>query len=92
MIDMKAISLHTLATALALALAATLAGQVKARGELIKFPESYAQGVHYATVDRGHPARSGGLDSAGSTPRAWRLADPCHDAHRQAGTRGRYAR
>jgi hypothetical protein len=54
MIDMKAISLHTLATALALALAATLAGQVKAGGELIKFLESYTAGVLDATVDRGN--------------------------------------
>jgi Cytochrome P460 len=54
MIDMQAISLHTLATALALAAAATLAGQVKAGGELVKFPEKYAEGVHYATVDRGN--------------------------------------
>jgi hypothetical protein len=54
MIDMKAISLHTLATALALALAATLAGQVKAGGELIKFLESYTAGMLDATVDRGN--------------------------------------
>ena len=54
MIDMQAISLHTLATALALAVAATLAGQVKAGGALVKSPESYAQGVLYATVDRGN--------------------------------------
>jgi Cytochrome P460 len=54
MIDMRAISLHTLATALALAVAATLAGQVKAGGELVKFPENHAQGVLYATVDRGN--------------------------------------
>ena len=54
MIDMQAISLHTLATALALAVAATLAGRVKAGGELVNFPENYAEGVHYATVDRGN--------------------------------------
>jgi hypothetical protein len=54
MIDMKAISLHTLATALALAVAATLAGQARAGGELVKFPENYAEGMHYATVDRGN--------------------------------------
>jgi uncharacterized membrane protein len=54
MINMKAISFHTLATALALAVAATLAGQVKAGGELVNFPENYAEGVHYATVDRGN--------------------------------------
>jgi hypothetical protein len=35
MIDMQAISLHTLATALALAVVATLAGQVKAGGAIV---------------------------------------------------------
>ena len=47
---MKAVSIHTLAIALALAVAATLAGQARAAGELVKFPESYTQGVLYATV------------------------------------------
>lgn len=42
---MKVIWIHTLATALALAVAATLAGQVRAGGELVKFPERYAEGV-----------------------------------------------
>jgi hypothetical protein len=51
---MKAMSIHTLATALALAVAATLAAQVRAGGELVKFPERYAAGVLYATVDRGN--------------------------------------
>jgi Cytochrome P460 len=54
MINMKTISTHTLATALALAVAATLAGQVRAGSELVKFPESYTAGVLYATVDRGN--------------------------------------
>jgi uncharacterized membrane protein len=45
MINMKAISTHTLATALALAVATTLAGQVRAGSELVKFPESYTAGV-----------------------------------------------
>jgi cytochrome P460 len=54
MINMKPISLHTLATALALAVAATLAGQARAGRELVQFPENYAEGVHYATVDRGN--------------------------------------
>jgi hypothetical protein len=40
MITMQAMSTHTLATALALAVAAILAGQVRAGSELIKFPES----------------------------------------------------
>jgi hypothetical protein len=54
MINMKAMSNHTLTTALALAVAATLAGQVRAGSELIKFPESYTAGVLDATVDRGN--------------------------------------
>jgi hypothetical protein len=51
---MKAISIYTLATALALVVAATLAGQAKAGRELVKFPENYAEGVLYATVNRGN--------------------------------------
>jgi hypothetical protein len=51
---MKAISIYTLATALALAVAATLAGQARAGGELVKFPESYAEVVLYAIVERGN--------------------------------------
>jgi uncharacterized membrane protein len=51
---MKAISIYTLATALALAVAATLAGQVRAGGELVTFPENYAEGVFYAIVERGN--------------------------------------
>lgn len=39
---------------LALAVAATLAGQVRAGGELVKFPENYAEGVLYAAVERGN--------------------------------------
>jgi hypothetical protein len=54
MINMKAISTHTFATALALAVAATLAGQVRAGSERVKFPKSYTAGVLYATVDRGN--------------------------------------
>jgi hypothetical protein len=51
---MKAVSIHTLATALALAVAATLAGQVRAGSELVTFPGSYTAGVLYATADRGN--------------------------------------
>jgi Cytochrome P460 len=51
---MKAISTRTLATALALAVAATLAGQVRAGSELVKCPESYTAGVLYATAERGN--------------------------------------
>jgi hypothetical protein len=45
MINMQAMSTHTLATALALAVAATLAGQVRAGSELVTFPESYTAAV-----------------------------------------------
>jgi hypothetical protein len=51
MSNMKAMSTHTLATALALAVAATLAEQVRAGSELVTFPESSTAGVLYATVD-----------------------------------------
>ena len=54
MINMKAISTHTLATALVLAVAVTFAGQARAGGELVTFPDSYTAGVLYATVDRGN--------------------------------------
>jgi hypothetical protein len=40
---MKAMLTHALVTALALAVAAALAGQVRADGELVKFPDSYAE-------------------------------------------------
>jgi hypothetical protein len=50
MTNMKAIPTHILVTALALAVAATLAGQVRADSELVKFPDSYTAGVLYATV------------------------------------------
>ena len=48
------ISIRTFGAALALALAATLTGQATAGGELVKFPENYAEGVLYATVTRGN--------------------------------------
>ncbi len=69
MFNMKAISLHTLATVLALALAATLARQARAGGELVKFPEDYAEGVLYATMKRGNTyeeifARREAIDAA----------------------------
>ena len=53
MINMQAISTHTLATALALAVATTLTGQVRAGSERVKFPESYTAGMLYVTADRG---------------------------------------
>jgi hypothetical protein len=42
MINMKAISTHT------------LAGQIRAGSEPVKLPESYTAGVLYATVERGN--------------------------------------
>jgi hypothetical protein len=50
----KAISIRIPAVALALAVAGTMACQVGAGGELVKFPERYADGVRYATVNRGN--------------------------------------
>ena len=51
---MKAISIPAAATAMVFAVAATLAWQARAGRELVKFPETYAEGVHYATVKRGN--------------------------------------
>ncbi len=51
---MKPISIRTLATSLALAVAATLAVQARAGRELVKFPENFAEGVRYAIVPRGN--------------------------------------
>jgi hypothetical protein len=45
MITMQAMSTHTLATALALTVAATLAGQVRAGSELVTFRDSDTAGV-----------------------------------------------
>jgi hypothetical protein len=47
-------STHTLATALALAVAAPLAGQDRTGRELVTFPDSDTAGVLDATVDRGN--------------------------------------
>lgn len=54
MSNMKAMSIHTLATALVLAVAATLPWQARAGGELVTFPENDAEGVRYAIVERGN--------------------------------------
>jgi hypothetical protein len=51
---MRAVSTKALLATLAVAVAATLDWQAKAGGELVKFPENFAQGVHYATVPRGN--------------------------------------
>jgi len=52
----KPLSLLSAATALALAVAAALADQLSAGhgGELVNFPENYAEGVLYAVVPRGN--------------------------------------
>jgi hypothetical protein len=54
MSNMKAMSIHTLATALVLAVAATLPWSARAGGELVTFPENDAEGVRYAIVERGN--------------------------------------
>lgn len=44
---------HTPAAALAVAVTGVAGWQAKAGGELVRFPENFAEGVHYATVTRG---------------------------------------
>jgi hypothetical protein len=51
---MKTTSICILAATSLFAVAATLAFQAKAGGELVIFPEKHAAGVHYATVNRGN--------------------------------------
>jgi len=51
---MKAIRRKTGAAALVVAACAALAWQAKAGRELVKLPENFAEGVHYATVERGN--------------------------------------
>jgi hypothetical protein len=50
----KALSIQSLSIALALAVAATLAGQGRAGGEIVTFPEKHAEGARYAIVERGN--------------------------------------
>ena len=50
---MKATLVYSIA-AITLAALSTLAWQAIAGDELVKFPETYAEGVHYATVTRGN--------------------------------------
>lgn len=47
---MRTVSIPVLAPALTVAVTATLAWQARVGGELVKFPESFAKGVLYATV------------------------------------------
>jgi hypothetical protein len=51
---MKAITIKTGAAALVLAACAALAWQAKAGSELVQLPENFAEGVQYATVERGN--------------------------------------
>jgi hypothetical protein len=51
---METILIHRLAIALALAVTAAVPWQARAGSELVKFPENYAAGVLYATVERGN--------------------------------------
>ncbi len=46
-------SIPAVATVLALGVAAPLAGPARAGGDLVAFPETYAEGVRYAVVSRG---------------------------------------
>ncbi|PWC38791.1 cytochrome P460 family protein [Azospirillum sp. TSO22-1] len=51
---MKAKSIRAVAAALTLSVAATLTWDAKAGSELVTFPETYAEGVRYAVVNRGN--------------------------------------
>src|SRR3954452_23116936 len=51
---MRARSIHIPAVLLALGAIATVAWQARAGSDLVKFPENYATGVHYTTVNRGN--------------------------------------
>lgn len=44
--------MRSTAVALILVMVASLAWQVRADGELVKFPQDFAKGMHYATVER----------------------------------------
>jgi hypothetical protein len=46
--------MRTAAMGIALAVILSVAWRALAGGELVKFPENFAQGVHYATVPRGN--------------------------------------
>jgi hypothetical protein len=46
--------MRTAAIGVALAVTLSIAWRALAGGELVKFPENFAEGVHYATVPRGN--------------------------------------
>jgi hypothetical protein len=50
----KTILIHGLAITLALVVTVSLVERVRAGAELVKFPENYADGVLYTTVERGN--------------------------------------
>lgn len=51
---MTHVKFHLPVMALAVAVSAPLGWQAWAGGELVKFPENFAEGVHYATMPRGN--------------------------------------
>ena len=51
---MKASAIQSVAAALALAVAFTLAWQAKAGGDVVRFPANFADGELYATIERGN--------------------------------------
>jgi hypothetical protein len=51
---MQTISLRTLAISLSAGAAMSIVADALAGGELVKFPEDFAEGIHYATVNRGN--------------------------------------
>jgi hypothetical protein len=69
---MRAIWTHGVGTALALAVVAALAGRLTAGhgGEVVKFPEKYAEGGRYATVERATSRRRSSRAAQPSTRRS----------------------
>ncbi len=51
---MRKMTIPTLTVALAISVAVTLGWQAVADNSRVQFPENYAEGVHYATVERGN--------------------------------------
>jgi Cytochrome P460 len=51
---MTTLSMRARAATVLVVVAATLAWQVRAGGDLVKFPENFAEGVQYAVVERGN--------------------------------------
>jgi Cytochrome P460 len=51
---MTTLSMRARAATVLVVVAATLAWHVRAGGDLVKFPENFAEGVQYAVVERGN--------------------------------------